>query len=103
MTKVAPLPPTDLKAITVLSEDEFKDRLIKLKPGTQFVYHRGLLMRDRHYSGILDAIANAAYTSYTGRKVHLGQRRIAPGVCEYFAEIRPRPLPRHMRERRAEV
>ena len=93
MTKLDLMPPADLKNLIVLSATEFADRLATLAPGTQFMYYRGLLMRDRKYSGVLRSIADAAYTAWTEGKVHLAQRRSAPGICEYIAEVKPPQLP----------
>ena len=99
MTKKALMPPNDLKNLIVLSPYEFADRLATLAPGTQFTYHRGLLMRDRIYSTVLRSIADAAYTAWTESKVHLAQRRLESGACAYIAEVRPGPKPRHIEAR----
>ena len=52
-------------------------------------------MRDKKYSTVLRSIAAAAWAAWIDGRAHLAQRRIAPGVCEYIAEIKPRPKPRH--------
>ena len=94
MTKLDLMPPAQVKALTVMSATEFDSRLTG-EPGEQFTYHRGLLMRDKKYSTVLRSIAAAAWAAWIDGRAHLAQRRIAPGVCEYIAEIKPRPKPRH--------
>ena len=62
------------------------------KAGDKIVYHTGLLMMDRMFGPTFQnvhAIATAALEAWDENRVHLVQKRIAPGVCTYIAIKRP--------------
>ena len=83
------------------------DNWLKFAPvGSRLVYHIGNLQADRVRIGrevdesdtgkdrmhmralpvpLFDDIAKAAMTAFYQKRVLLFQRRISPGVCEYFA------------------
>ncbi len=58
------------------------------------VYHRGLLAHDAAMTGergaMLASVASAAWHAYKDGKVCLVQSRIAPGICEYIAQVKPK-------------
>ena len=75
--------------------------IIDKKPGEAIVYHRGLLGKDRG-TGIpssartskhdaVNQTATIAWSLYTAGKVHLFQRRVSEGVCDYLAVRKPTP------------
>jgi hypothetical protein len=60
--------------------------------GSRRVYHTGFLCNDRERKGEdrdeLSLLADMALALCEDRKVHLFQRRVAPGCFEYCAEKR---------------
>ncbi len=58
------------------------------------IYHRGLLAHDAAMTGergaMLASVASAAWRAHEDDKVCLVQRRIAPGICEYIAQVKPK-------------
>ena len=97
---------------------QFLSDVATAKPGEKIVYHYGLLMLNRQIGDnakAVSAVAEAAYEAWDECRVHLLQKRIAPGVCAYIAvkrpgaahlraDQKPKKTPRHyITERKARV
>src|ERR1700722_17100400 len=70
------------------------------KASDWIVYHTGNLLYDRLFGPEFQnvhAIATAAYEAYDEDRVHLVQKRIAPGVCAYIVIKREYEEP-HLRK-----
>ena len=71
-----------------MTRASFLANLATAKPGDKIVYHTGLLMMDRMFGPTFQnvhAIGTAALEAWDENRVHLVQKRIAPGVCAYIA------------------
>ena len=71
-----------------MTRASFLADLATAKPGDKIVYHTGLLMMDRMFGPTFQnvhAIGTAALEAWDENRVHLVQKRIAPGVCAYIA------------------
>jgi hypothetical protein len=78
-----------------MEADSFERAVRNARPGEAFVYHVGLLSAERtHPSSRLDtpftAVARRAWWLYERGFVDLVQRRLEPGIFEYFA-VRKKP------------
>ena len=83
--------------------------LQQARAGDVFEYHRGLLTADRTAFGqvaddaaqkALDRLADHAWHLAAEGRVHLVQRRLAPGAFSYLAVARPPATPQHSEARR---
>ena len=83
--------------------------LQQARAGDVFEYHRGLLTADRTAFGqvadeaaqkALDRLADHAWHLAADGRVHLLQRRLAPGSFSYLAVARPPATPQHLEARR---
>ena len=54
------------------------------KRGEHFVYHVGLLMRDRLYNIDVESVAATAFQLYSSRRGVLFQRRVDQQNCQYL-------------------
>lgn len=85
--------------------DQFRVWLVTARPGSTYIYHRGLLCFDREpkfYEGEpstieeeVNEVADAAWAAYKDGLVHLTKRRLGKNVFEYIAtkaDKRPRRL-----------
>lgn len=63
----------------------FDHWLKRARRGARFVYHRGLLMRDREFDKVVKDKQRAIRAGYESGVVALVQRRVEWGVCDYVA------------------
>ena len=85
------------------------DWLRQARVGDVFEYHRGLLTADRTAFGqvadeaarkALDRLADNVWHLAADGRVHLLQRRLAPGTFSYLAVARSPATPQHSEARR---
>ena len=102
MTLVAPIEPA-------IDSRVLGDWLRQARVGDVFEYHRGLLNADRTGFGqvadeaareVLDRLANMALRLAAEGRVHLLQRRLAPGAFSYLAVARSPATLQHPEARR---
>lgn len=57
--------------------------------GEEYIYHTGLLAKDRRENDILNKVANNALDGYQRGSIDLFQRRVSKYICEYVARRTP--------------
>jgi len=99
MTLAAPIEPT-------IDSQVLGAWLRQARAGDVFEYHRGLLMVDRGplagkaSQDALDELADGVYRLAAEGRVHLVQRRVAPGAFSYLAVARSPVFDQHLEARR---
>ena len=63
--------------------DQFRSRLLSMKPGESYVYYRGRLAQDREKTPSLHIVAILAHGLQMLKAVQLSQVRQFAGVYEY--------------------
>lgn len=67
--------------------DQFTARVLKLRIGETFVYHRGYLVKDRERRSQLSTMAKTAYGLYLAGAAVLTQKRLDSDLYEYQLRV----------------